>query len=221
VRTGIDKRDADMRSKQYRDTDVEANRWATFQITKVETAGPLVPGKEAPAKLTPEQVEAQKRFGFTSRVLRCFRLLQPVGHAHLAIHRRRRRDVLFRLLMRARAPVELAEAEVTVRDDGPHPELLGEGQRLTIVAFSVFERVAADGDVTEEAQCRRFVGPVTTLAVERQASRGELESVPDPIGEDVHLGQIPQEDPVGSSVSHALSRAQRVLQQRDALRSPS
>ena len=90
VRTGIDKRDADMRSKQYLDTDVEANRWVTFQITKVEISGPLVPGREAPAKihgvltvkqtpvervadakvmylkLTPEQVEAQKRFGFAS-----------------------------------------------------------------------------------------------------------------------------------------------------------
>jgi polyisoprenoid-binding protein YceI len=90
VRTGIDKRDADMRSKQYLDTDVEANRWVTFQVTKVEISGPLVPGKEAPAKihgvltvkqtpvervadakvmylkLTPEQVEAQKRFGFAS-----------------------------------------------------------------------------------------------------------------------------------------------------------
>ena len=90
VRTGIDKRDADMRAKQYLDTDTEANRWVTFQVTKVEMAGPLVPGKEMPAKvhgvltvkqkavervadakvtylkLTPEQVEAQKRFGFAS-----------------------------------------------------------------------------------------------------------------------------------------------------------
>ena len=90
VRTGIDKRDADMRSKPYLDTEVEANRWVTFQVTKIEIAGPLVSGKEAPAKihglltvkqkpvervadakvmymkLTPEQVEGQKRFGFAS-----------------------------------------------------------------------------------------------------------------------------------------------------------
>ena len=90
VRTGIDKRDADMRSKPYLDTDVDANRWITFQVTKVEISGPLVPGQEAPAKihgvltvkqksvervadakvmylkLTPEQVEVQKRFGFAS-----------------------------------------------------------------------------------------------------------------------------------------------------------
>ena len=90
VRTGIDKRDADMRAKAYLDTDVDAHRWVTFQVTKIEISGPLVPGKEAPAKihgvltvkqkpvervadgkvmylkLTPEQIEAQKRFGFTS-----------------------------------------------------------------------------------------------------------------------------------------------------------
>src|SRR5881296_2862702 len=90
VRTGIDKRDADMRSKNYLDTEVEANRWVTFEVKSVEIAGPLEPGKMVPAKvkgiltvkqkpvervadatvtwikLTPEEVEAQKRFGFTA-----------------------------------------------------------------------------------------------------------------------------------------------------------
>ena len=90
VRTGIDKRDADMRAKSYLDTEVEANRWVTFEIKNVEIAGPLVVGKDVAAKisgiltvkqkpvpriadatvtwikLTPEQVEAQKRFGFTA-----------------------------------------------------------------------------------------------------------------------------------------------------------
>ena len=90
VKTGIEKRDADMRSKNYLDTEVAANRWVTFELKSVEIAGPLEPGKTIPAKvkgiltvkqkpvervadatvtwikLTPEQVEAQKRFGFTS-----------------------------------------------------------------------------------------------------------------------------------------------------------
>ena len=90
VKTGIDKRDADMRSKNYLDTEVEANRWVTFEVKSVEIAGPLEPGKNVPAKvkgiltvkqkpvervadatvtwikLTPEDVEAQKRFGFTA-----------------------------------------------------------------------------------------------------------------------------------------------------------
>ncbi len=90
VKTGIEKRDADMRSKNYLDTEVPANRWVTFELKSVEIAGPLEPGKTVPAKvkgvltvkqkpvervaeatvtwikLTPEQVEAQKRFGFTA-----------------------------------------------------------------------------------------------------------------------------------------------------------
>ncbi len=90
VRTGVDKRDADMRGKSYLETEVEANRWVTFDVRSVEIAGPLEPGKPIPAKirgvltvkqkpveriadgtvtyikLSPEQVEAQKRFGFTS-----------------------------------------------------------------------------------------------------------------------------------------------------------
>ena len=90
VRTGVDKRDADMRGKNFLDTEVEANRWVTFEMKGVEIAGPLEPGKAIPAKvrgiltvkqkpvertadatvtwikLTPEQVENQKRFGFTA-----------------------------------------------------------------------------------------------------------------------------------------------------------
>jgi polyisoprenoid-binding protein YceI len=90
VKTGIEKRDADMRSKSYLDTEVEANRWVTFEVTGVEIAGPLEPGRAMPAKvkgiltvkqkpvervadatvtwikLAPEEVEAQKRFGFTA-----------------------------------------------------------------------------------------------------------------------------------------------------------
>jgi polyisoprenoid-binding protein YceI len=90
VKTGIEKRDADMRSKAYLETENEANRWVTFEIKGVEIAGPLEPGKSVPARvrgvltvkqkpvervvdatvtyirLTPEQVEGQKRFGFTS-----------------------------------------------------------------------------------------------------------------------------------------------------------
>jgi polyisoprenoid-binding protein YceI len=90
LKTGIDKRDADMRSKDYLDTDLEANRYAVFELKSAEITGTLEPGKEVPAKLkgiltikqkpveitadarityvklTPEQLETQKRFGFTS-----------------------------------------------------------------------------------------------------------------------------------------------------------
>src|SRR5262245_31123077 len=51
VRTGIEKRDMDMRGKTYLDTEVEANRWVTFEVKGVEIAGPLEPGKAIPAKV--------------------------------------------------------------------------------------------------------------------------------------------------------------------------
>src|SRR5262249_21318079 len=89
VRTGIERRDAQMRGKEFLDTENELNQWVTFEGKAVQTAGPLEPGKAVAAKvrgiltvkqrpvervaeatvtyvpLTPEQLEAQRRFGFT------------------------------------------------------------------------------------------------------------------------------------------------------------
>ena len=94
LKSGIDKRDADMRSKDYLDTDNEANRYAVFELKSIEIGGPLERSKEMPAKLkgiltiksrpleviadarvtyvalTPEQLETQKRFGFTTYNIR-------------------------------------------------------------------------------------------------------------------------------------------------------
>lgn len=94
LKTGIDKRDADMRAKTYLDTEVEGNKFAVFELKGVEIAGPLDPGRETPArvrgvltikgkpaetvadarvtyqKLTLEQLESLRRFGFTSDMIR-------------------------------------------------------------------------------------------------------------------------------------------------------
>ena len=95
VKTGIDRRDAQMRSNTFLDSEAnEANRWAVFEVKAIEIGGPLEPGKTVPGKvrgtltirgkpvetvadstvyylrLTPEQVENQKRFGFTAESLR-------------------------------------------------------------------------------------------------------------------------------------------------------
>lgn len=91
LRSGVEKRDADMRGKDYLDVEAaEANRYAVFTVTGVSLPGPLTPGRERTGKvkgtltikgepadieaevrvtyltLTPAQVEQQKRFGFTS-----------------------------------------------------------------------------------------------------------------------------------------------------------
>ena len=95
VKTGIDRRDAQMRSNTFLDSEAnEANRWAVFEVKGIEIGGPLEPGKTMPARvrgtlairgkpvetvaestvyylrLTPEQVESQKRFGLTAESLR-------------------------------------------------------------------------------------------------------------------------------------------------------
>lgn len=94
LKTGIDKRDADTRGKTYLDTEVEANKYAVFEVKGVEIPGALEPGRETPAKLrgvltikgkpvevvvdarvtylklTLEQLESTRRFGFTSDMIR-------------------------------------------------------------------------------------------------------------------------------------------------------
>ena len=89
LNSGVAKRDQDMQEPRYLDTANEANRFAVFEIKSIDIAGALEAGKEAQAKvkgiltikqkpvelvaearvtyvrLTAEQVEAQKRFGFS------------------------------------------------------------------------------------------------------------------------------------------------------------
>ncbi len=92
VKTGVDKRDADMLGKGFLDVDAgDKNRYAVFELRSVEIAGPLENNKDLPAKvkgvltikgkpvdvtadavvryvkLSPAQLtEDQKKFGFTS-----------------------------------------------------------------------------------------------------------------------------------------------------------
>ena len=75
-------------------------------------------------------------------------------HAHLAVHRRRRGEMLLRLLALARAPVELAEAEVAVGDEGAHAARLGERQRLAVMGLAALgiEPVGMGRDVAEQVQ---------------------------------------------------------------------
>ena len=75
---------------------------------------------------TRHRVSTQRRYrgrtaGNASGRLELRDLLQPIRHAHLAVHRRRRGEVLLRLLALAGAPIELAEAEVAVGDEGRMP----------------------------------------------------------------------------------------------------
>src|SRR4029450_10052891 len=67
------------------------------------------------------------------------RLLQPVRHAHLTVHRRRGGEMLLRLLALAGAQVELAEVTVAVGHERAHAELIGQMKGLTIEALCLVE----------------------------------------------------------------------------------
>lgn len=94
LNSGVAKRDADMKGPDYLDTANEVNRYAVFEVEGVEAPGLLEPGKEILAKvkgiltirgkpverlvdariayvrLTPQELEQYKRFGYTTDVLR-------------------------------------------------------------------------------------------------------------------------------------------------------
>ena len=82
-----------------------------------------------------------------------------------------------RLLALARAPVELAEAEVAVGDEGAHAARLGERQRLAVVGLAASRhRTGRDG-----SRCRRAGaahGPRTRGDAERIRPRGRPGAAP-------------------------------------------
>ena len=81
--------------------------------------------------------------------------------------------MFLRLLVIARAPVELAEAKVAVGDERVHLQLLGERERVTVVAVSVLRGIVAGGDLAEEPEGPRLVAALTALAGKGQGSPGE------------------------------------------------
>jgi hypothetical protein len=65
-------------------------------------------------------------------------------------------------------------------------------------------------DLADEPERRRLVAALTTLAGKAPGSLGECESVLDPVGEEVRLAEIHQEERLGNSVPHSLAGAHRV-----------
>jgi len=97
-------------------------------------------------------------------------LLQPELDAHLAEHRRRGGEVLVGPLAIARAPEELAEAEVAAGDEGAHAARLGERQRR---AFDAAGPANRDPKLTLPTACE-------TMAPEHPDSSPRSSSVRSP-----------------------------------------
>src|SRR6516162_11947471 len=68
-----------------------------------------------------------------------FRLLQPEAHIHVAVHRRRRHEMLVCLRLLPGAPIELPEAEVAVGLERAYAQFLGRHERLTIVCLGALD----------------------------------------------------------------------------------
>ena len=76
-------------------------------------------------------------------------MLQPVNHAHFAVHRRRDNEVL--LSLTGDCPRGDASCRVAVGNERTHAARLGEHQRLAKAAFNVLV-AACRRDVTAEAK---------------------------------------------------------------------
>src|SRR5262249_19636246 len=110
---------------------------------------------------------------------------------------------------------EPAEAEVAVSDEGAHPQLAGERERVTVVAVGVSGGVTLSCDVTEDPESPGFIWTLTALAGEGQGSPGERQSIVEAAGEKVCLAQIRQGEWAARRVADGLIGAQGVVYQRD------
>src|SRR5262249_27312375 len=97
--------------------------------------------------------------------------------------------MLLRLVALARAPVELAEAEVAVGDEGTHTARLGEGQRLAVVVGSVLGATRRR-DVTAEAKGVSFGCPCLQPMSQRQRVSGVAGGLVDPPSRKVRHARV-------------------------------
>src|SRR5262245_54576569 len=89
--------------------------------------------------------------------------------------------MLQRLRRVAGSAVELAEAEVAVGDEGAHPQLNGERQRLAVVGFDILGTTGRR-DLAREVQSVSLAGPSPQLPAERQRISGVAAGLVDPPG---------------------------------------
>src|SRR5262245_13548009 len=99
--------------------------------------------------------------------------------------------MLQRLLALARAPGELAEAEVAVGDEGAHAELLSERERLLVVLLGAldFGRVAMRGDLAADIEGASLDSARAPFAGEAERPLYSDPGVLQPAGEEIRLAQ--------------------------------
>src|SRR5258705_5885465 len=120
------------------------------------------------------------------------RLLHPVRHLHLVVHRRRGGEMLTRVIPLVCPPVELAEADVAVGKERAHPELLGERQGCTVVALrvSTVEGTGMSGDLAEEVEGPGFVAALPALSCKAEGPAGKGDRVVESVREQARLAHL-------------------------------
>src|SRR5215468_1219992 len=120
-------------------------------------------------------INSSSQLASARRVYLRFRLLQPKAHVHLAEHRRSGSEVLLRLLVHTRAPVELAEAQVAVGEEWPHAEFVGERHGLTIVTFGLLRvrRIGMGRNLATEVERPGLPTTLTAVTSKLQGSVAE------------------------------------------------
>src|SRR5256886_2716671 len=88
----------------------------------------------------------------------CGGRFRPEAHVHPVKHRTRCAEVLVCLRAIPALPVKLPEAEVTVSDQRPHPELVCERESMAVGRAGLIDVESAllTRDVAEQLECPRF-----------------------------------------------------------------
>jgi hypothetical protein len=106
-----------------------------------------------------------------------------------------------------------------VGDEGAHAELVSERQRLAVVFLGRLgiRRIAMGGDRTEKVKTPCLVAALTVLAGQREPSSGSSERFLGPVGEQVRLAKLHEDERVVGSQPDGLDGVPRLRQHRKPL----
>ena len=115
----------------------------------------------------------------------------------------------------ARVMVEIAEAEMAVREEGAHPELGGQRQGLSITTIGRFHvgRDLARVDVAQDPQRVGFDAPLLVGAAQEQSPLSRLQRIGEPTRQPIDCAQRHEAWRVNGHHPHGAELLRRLLDQ--------
>src|SRR5882724_9072630 len=134
------------------------------------------------------------------------RLLRPESDVHLAVHRQRSRQVFRRLQPVAGATIELAEAEVAMRSERTHAELLRqrEAARVVCCGSGGVDRITESRDLGEYSESNGLVGSFLVLLRQLDRASSAPQSLVGAAGPQIRFGQAAHAN--GKTQTHRADR---------------